>query len=803
MPVDKNHVKRNGQLLRRLPLMGKLLLLAVLPILFAAYLTFELYREKTDNVTQIKAHLQRIEQTATITRLIDQLQMERRFSFDFALTGAKKQEMMAERRVTDSLLRRLQAQHDKTLEGFMDYAFLDNIDTVRNKTDRKAYSHNQVMHFYSSAVFRYGTLNQSPLFAGEFLGDVYSDMTMQNLLSEIIIYQGLITANIYNVLYTRQYMLETLLGTLPSYDIYKSYKKELLAKAEPAALAKYNELNKDTALQSVQTYMEKLFSTFKFDSTYDYLTWRKISIHSLDVLRAMQMDYLKNAESRIQHYYDREAASRNRALVLLILFSALIVIIAVYILLSINRGLQELTKGALQLARGATDIKVNVESKDAIGSLANSIEEIDHKNKELAIAAKNIGEGNFTTPIRPRSGSDVLGNAIVKMRDDLLRYTTDLENSREEFEKLADFMPQIVWTADGSGKFTYYNKKWFEITGWKQGNEKQSWIPVLHPADVGHTLSTWFKSVETGAPYEIEYRFYDVRSQEWRWFLGRAVPVRDSDQTIVKWFGTATDIHDRKIQHDQLEELVATRTLELNRSNEDLMQFAHVASHDLKEPLRKIHTFSHRLIQEYGDLLPDKGKLYLDKLKTASNRMSAMIDGILNYSVMNATEQLRQAVDLNLLMDGVRNDLELLILQKEANIHSAHLPTVTGSPTLLYQLLYNLVNNALKFSRDDRVPEIRVVASDIADDVLENFAGIKKDGKYIQLVVQDNGIGFRQEYADRMFNVFTRLNGLGKYEGTGLGLALCKKIVHRHNGIIYARGEEGVGSSFHVILPVN
>jgi light-regulated signal transduction histidine kinase (bacteriophytochrome) len=255
------------------------------------------------------------------------------------------------------------------------------------------------------------------------------------------------------------------------------------------------------------------------------------------------------------------------------------------------------------------------------------------------------------------------------------------------------------------------------------------------------------------------------------------------------------------MQKECLEELVTQRTFELNRSNEDLQQFAHVASHDLKEPLRKISTFSQRLGMEFGELIPEKGKTYIQKLQLSSVRMTKMIDSILNYSVVNATEQVDETVDLNMVLDGITNDLELVIVQKEANILYSKLPLLRGASTLLYQLFYNLINNALKFSKADVSPVISIYANKVSSSELTGVASVKKASFFYHIKIEDNGIGFNQDYADRMFNVFTRLNSKDKYEGTGLGLALCRKIVHRHQGAIYATGKEGVGSTFHIILP--
>ncbi len=259
-----------NQFFRRLPLLAKLLIITIVPLAFILFLTIQLYNEKSRNIDQIKSYLQRINQSSAITRLIDQLQKERRFSFDYALLKTNQVAMISERPVTDSLLTYLQKNHDKTLTGFSEYAFLENIDSVRSKIDKGRYPSNQVMHYYSSAIFRFSTLNKTPSYTNEFLTDLYNDLTSQRLLSEMLTYLGIINANVYNILYTKQYAFETLHGTLPTYDIYKSYEEEFMLKAAPQTLQQYKIIRENSALKPTADYVSGLFSTFKIDSSYTH-----------------------------------------------------------------------------------------------------------------------------------------------------------------------------------------------------------------------------------------------------------------------------------------------------------------------------------------------------------------------------------------------------------------------------------------------------------------------------------------------------------------------------------------------------
>ena len=229
----------------------------------------------------------------------------------------------------------------------------------------------------------------------------------------------------------------------------------------------------------------------------------------------------------------------------------------------------------------------------------------------------------------------------------------------------------------------------------------------------------------------------------------------------------------------------------LQQSNQELQQFAHVASHDLREPLRKIKTYTGRLQQDTHNQLSEKSRLFLDKIVSASDRMFMMIEGVLNYSVLNASEQRIEPVDLDATMNNIESDLEIPINQKNAMIERENLPIIEGSSVLLYQVLYNLVNNSLKFSRPGLAPYIKVGCSQI----------IIEGQDWVQIKVEDNGIGFENEFAEKIFESFARLNSKDQFEGTGLGLALCKRIAERHGGHIEASGVPGKGAQFTVSLP--
>jgi PAS domain S-box-containing protein len=371
-----------------------------------------------------------------------------------------------------------------------------------------------------------------------------------------------------------------------------------------------------------------------------------------------------------------------------------------------------------------------------------------------------------------------------------------LRESENRFRTLAESLPQMIWVMDAKGNTEYSSRHWKVYSGGLDGWE--AWEEMIHPEDRRRSEAAFSEALSSGIPFRMEVRLKSSEG-EYRWHYSVAEPVKNEEGTVLMWIGALTDIHVQRTFTEKLEKEVAERTSELQRSNEDLQQFAHVASHDLKEPVRKVKVFTTRTIQEFADGLPERARTYLTKIESSADRMFAMINGVLQYSTLVSLEHTKEDVDLNGTIGYIENDLELVILQKKAVIEYAVLPVVKGSSTLLYQLFYNLINNSLKFSMPDVPPVVRITSGRVRGG--EDLR-LKDDEEYIKISLTDNGIGFDQDEAERIFQTFSRLNARDKYEGTGLGLSLCRKIVERHGGIIYAEGKRGAGSSFTVILPV-
>ncbi|MBK9419687.1 MAG: MCP four helix bundle domain-containing protein [Flavobacteriales bacterium] len=257
--------------------------------------------------------------------------------------------------------------------------------------------------------------------------------------------------------------------------------------------------------------------------------------------------------------------------------------------------------------------------------------------------------------------------------------------------------------------------------------------------------------------------------------------------------------------HDLLEGKVEERTAELNastealmRSNRELEQFASVASHDLQEPLRKIQAFGDRLQQRCSEQLGEQGNEYLDRILSSSVRMRRLIDDLLSFSRIATKAQPFVHADLNGILTDVVSDLEGRIQQTGGLVEAGALPSIEADPVQMQQLLQNLIGNGLKFNRPGVAPTVRVQGRLLG----KEHGGAGHDIPLCELTVQDNGIGFEEIYLDRIFNVFQRLHGRNEYEGTGMGLAICRKIVERHGGTITARSVLGEGSTFVVRLPI-
>ena len=377
----------------------------------------------------------------------------------------------------------------------------------------------------------------------------------------------------------------------------------------------------------------------------------------------------------------------------------------------------------------------------------------------------------------------------------------------QKFRLLADSMAQHVWTSDLHGNLNYFNKSVFEYSGLtlEQLNE-DGWLQIVHPEDRDKNIKKWNHSIKTGEDFLLEHRFRKYNG-EYRWQLSRALPQKDKNGNITMWVGTSTDIQDQKMFTHELEKQVFERTSELNQNNLDLEKmnkelqaFAYISSHDLQEPLRKIQTFASQIIEKEFQNLTENGKDKFERMQKAANRMQHLIQDLLAYSRTSTEERNFEVAHLENIIELVKEDLKEELLQKNATVETGELCEVKVIPFQFRQLIYNLVSNSLKFAMQEKAPHIKINC-EIAKGSKLNVEGLSKEIEYCHISISDNGIGFDQEYNEKIFEVFSRLHGKEKFQGTGIGLAIVKKIVENHSGFIFAKGELNEGATFDIYIP--
>jgi PAS domain S-box-containing protein len=282
--------------------------------------------------------------------------------------------------------------------------------------------------------------------------------------------------------------------------------------------------------------------------------------------------------------------------------------------------------------------------------------------------------------------------------------------------------------------------------------------------------------------------------------------LRGDNGEVSGIMAVAVEVTEQVLAQKKIEDVVANRTAELAEANQELKntnasleQFAYAASHDMQEPLRKIETFSN-LLEREKDQLSEKGQSMLSKINTSASRMKTIIHDLLQYSDQKMDGTLDH-VDLNEVVTQVKNDLEITIQEKNVQIIAEPLPFLDAVKGQMNQLFYNLIINSIKFAKKDTPPQIHIAANKLSEVDIKATKELDPDKNYLQIKLKDNGIGFDQRYADKIFHLFSRLHGKAEYEGTGIGLGLCKKIVQNHKGHIYAISQIGEGATFYVILP--
>jgi light-regulated signal transduction histidine kinase (bacteriophytochrome) len=263
------------------------------------------------------------------------------------------------------------------------------------------------------------------------------------------------------------------------------------------------------------------------------------------------------------------------------------------------------------------------------------------------------------------------------------------------------------------------------------------------------------------------------------------------------------DLSDYKqmvLEKEKFQKILENKVRELDRSNKELEEFAYIASHDLQEPLRKITSFSERLKEKLPPNLEPDVQLYLNRMLAATDNMRTLIDNLLEFSRTSRSSEPFVKLDLNQVLSEVKADLELKIEESNARIEYEKMPTLDAIPMQMRQLFTNLLSNAIKFRKPEEAPFITISCKFLSDEEKEEEQ-LRESTNYFEIIVKDRGIGFNQEFEHKIFQIFQRLHGKAEYPGSGIGLAICKKIAENHSGLLFARGEQGMGAAFFIILP--
>jgi two-component system, chemotaxis family, CheB/CheR fusion protein len=473
-----------------------------------------------------------------------------------------------------------------------------------------------------------------------------------------------------------------------------------------------------------------------------------------------------------------------------------------------SRRIQHLEKELAQLREDMRSITedqeaVNEELQSTNEELLSGSEELQSLNEELETSKEEIQSTN---------------EELTTLNQELFDRNSQLDAARLYSESIVATIREPLIILDKDMKVKTANRAYYRkfMTSEDETEEKYfyhlrngQWdIPSLRSA-LEHSLAAEGRVTDV----EIKHRFDDIGERHLLLNACRIAAKGDMELLILVAIEDVTDARNREADlvsfSRELENKVAERTIALNesntslkRSNDSLEQFATIASHDLQEPLRKIQTFSSLLHKRHSNEIGAEAGQLIDKISVAAERMSRLIHAVLNFSkVLDAS--VFERVDLNGILQNVLGDFDLQVEQKKAIITHDKLPVIQAVPLQMNQLFYNLLGNALKFSKPEVSPVIHISCRLLTAGEVPGHLALKGSTSYCEIIFQDNGIGIDKKFAEQVFLIFQRLNAREHFEGTGIGLALCKKIVSGHQGEIYMTSAEGGGTQFHIVLPID
>jgi PAS domain S-box-containing protein len=412
------------------------------------------------------------------------------------------------------------------------------------------------------------------------------------------------------------------------------------------------------------------------------------------------------------------------------------------------------------------------------------------------------------SPVKDESGKIIGVSKIARDISNIKRAERIIKESDERFRMAVEATKLGTWDFDPITQDLSWSKECKKIYGLPEEEEINFdfFLRHIHQEDYNFVINEMEKTLDPSGEGNYDTRFRIIRKNgAIRWVRSQGKAYFNNQGIAERFIGTVLDITEEKMAKEELEKLVSERTRELKminkqlqRSNSDLAQFASIASHDLQEPLRKVQMYCDRILET-----PHDSEVYLKyfpRILSASARMSQLIKDVLHYSqISDGTDELNE-IDLNIVFDNVLSDLEVSIREKGAEVKADLLPKIKGNASQIQQLFANIISNSIKFS--SAKPLINITSRILRkNEVLGRYKNIYEAHSYVELKFKDNGIGFEQKYADQVFEIFQRLQDRTIYSGTGIGLAVCKKIVENHHGLINVESTPNIGTTITVLLP--
>ena len=429
--------------------------------------------------------------------------------------------------------------------------------------------------------------------------------------------------------------------------------------------------------------------------------------------------------------------------------------------------------------------------------LQETVRKLGHSRREFRIRRHSDGECRHIQAVE-RVSLNAQGQAawVVGTNLDITerkQLEAVVRESEERFRTMANSMSQLAWIARADGYIFWYNRRWYEYTGTTpEQMEGWGWQSVHDPANLPKVMERWQSAIASGVAFGMEFPLRGADGK-FREFLTRGEPLKGPDGRVTQWFGTNTDVDELKQAEEKirllnagLEQRVSARTQELEAANKELEAFSYSVSHDLRAPLRAVNGFAGMVLTEFGAQLPERGKHYLERIQKGGLRMGLLIDDLLAFSRLSRQSVKWQTIDMGGLVESTWEELKLQREGREIECRVGALPECQGDLSLLKQVWVNLLSNAAKYTHG-RAPAIIEV-------------GCTHESGEPVYFVRDNGAGFDMRFVHKLFGVFQRLHRAEEFEGTGVGLAIVQRIIHRHGGRVWAEGEVDRGATFYFTL---